>query len=332
LKKIAIVLFQLGGPDSAAAVEPFLYNLFCDPDIIDFPMAWIARKTLAKLISARRSKIVAEHYKEIGGGSPIRFLTERQGQSLEEALHPWLDAKTIVAMRYWHPSTQQAIAALKRGTFDDLVLLPLYPHYSFATTRSSLKEWDRQARNGFAGNGRLIESFFSHPLYIESLRARIDEKLATLHSPNEVYLVFSAHGLPMKLVNAGDPYPKQIAETMRLVLERGGWTNRRILCFQSRVGPQKWLEPSLTQTIGQLARQGAKRMMIIPISFVTDHIETLHEINIEAREEAGKLGVEEFTMMGALNDSPIFIRALADLVLKAMGFEQGIESSLQIAP
>ncbi|MFZ0035937.1 MAG: ferrochelatase [Candidatus Acidiferrales bacterium] len=326
MKKIAIVLFQLGGPDTTAAVEPFLYNLFCDPDIIDFPMAWIARRALAKFISTRRSKVVAEHYREIGGGSPIRFLTERQGAALEEMLAPWVQAKTIVAMRYWHPLTSEAIAALMCEKYDDLVLLPLYPHYSFATTKSSLKEWNRQTRDGLAGKGRLVESFYNHPLYIESLRARVDEKLSELQKPDDVFLVFSAHGLPMKLVKAGDPYPQQIEETMRLVLARGGWANRRVLCYQSRVGPQKWLEPSLTQAIERLANEGVKRMLVIPISFVTDHIETLHEINIEAREEAEKLGVEEFTMTGALNDSVIFIRALADLVLKAAGFEKGIDT------
>jgi ferrochelatase len=165
---------------------------------------------------------------------------------------------------------------------------------------------------------------------VESLRARIDEKLATLEKPDDVFLVFSAHGLPMKLVKAGDPYPQQIEETMRLVLARGGWANPRMLCYQSRVGPQKWLEPSLTQTIERLAREGVKRMLVIPISFVTDHIETLHEINIEAREEAKKFGVEEFTMMGALNDSPVFIRALADLVLKTAGFERGIDTPVDL--
>jgi ferrochelatase len=326
LKKIAIVLFQLGGPDTTSAVEPFLYNLFCDPDIIDFPLAWIARRPLAKFISTRRSKVVADRYQEIGGGSPIRSLTEQQGLALEMALEPWLDATTIVAMRYWHPLTSEALASLSRLNYDRLVLLPLYPHYSFATTGSSLKEWNRQARDAVAGKGKLIESFYNHPLYVEALRARIDEKLSTFQNPQDVYLVFSAHGLPLKLVKAGDPYPKHIAETMRLVLERGKWPNARVLCYQSRVGPEKWLEPSLTKTIERLARQGVKRMLVVPISFVTDHIETLHEINIEAREEAEKLGIEEFTMMAALNDSPIFIRALADLVLKASGFEQGIET------
>jgi protoporphyrin/coproporphyrin ferrochelatase len=329
LKRVAIVLFQLGGPDTQAAVEPFLYNLFCDPDIIDFPLAWIARKPLAKLISTRRSKVVAEHYAEIGGGSPIGRLTEEQGRALEAALSPYVEAKTFVAMRYWHPLTREALAALAQWPHDDLVLLPLYPHYSFATTRSSLKEWKRQTRGKLREPARIIESFYDHPDYIEALRQRVDEKLATMKNPDDVFLVFSAHGLPLKLIQNGDPYPVHISKTMNLVLERGHWPNKHVLCYQSRVGPQKWLEPSLTQTIEWLAEEGVKRMLVIPISFVTDHIETLHEINIEAREEAEKLGVQEFEMTAGLNDSPQLIRALTDLVLKAVGVTEKSDSQSQ---
>src|ERR1700677_3974952 len=142
-KKIAVVLFQLGGPDSQAAVEPFLYNLFCDPDIINFPGAFLARKAIAKLISTTRARVVGQHYMEIGGGSPIRRLTQQQARALEAALRPHISARVIVAMRYWHPSTQEAIASLQGVRADELILLPLYPHYSFATTGSSLKEWNR---------------------------------------------------------------------------------------------------------------------------------------------------------------------------------------------
>src|SRR5690348_10533404 len=142
-KKIAVVCFQLGGPDRQSAVEPFLYNLFCDPDIINFPGSFLARKPLAKLISTTRSKTVRQHYAEIGGGSPIRRLTEQQARALDTALRPHISAQTFVAMRYWHPNTAEAIAALQRAAFDELVLLPLYPHYSFATSGSSLKEWNR---------------------------------------------------------------------------------------------------------------------------------------------------------------------------------------------
>ena len=331
MKRVAIVLFQLGGPENQAAVEPFLYNLFCDPDIIDFPLAWIARKPLAKFISTRRSKTVAHHYAEIGGGSPIGRLTAEQGRALEAALAPYVEAKTFVAMRYWHPLTSEALTELAAWPYDELVLLPLYPHYSYATTRSSLKEWKRQARGKVTHAAHVVESFYDHPSYIEALRTRVDEKLTKLQNPGEVHLVFSAHGLPMKLISNGDPYPVHISKTMNLVLERGGWPNPRVLCYQSRVGPQKWLEPSLVQTIDWLAEEGVKRMLVIPISFVTDHIETLFEVNIEAREQAEKLGVKEFVMTDGLNDSPYLIRALADLVLKSVGFERGMETAAQAA-
>jgi ferrochelatase len=323
-KKIAVVLFQLGGPDSQAAVEPFLYNLFCDPDIINFPGAFLARKLIAKLISTTRSKVVGQHYAEIGGGSPIRRLTEQQARALEAALKPHISARSIVAMRYWHPSTAEAIAALDSQPYDELVLLPLYPHYSFATTRSSLNEWNRQYKP--TTPVKIIDHFYDHPDYIAAIVERINSVLTEIKRPDEIHLVFSAHGLPLALVEKGDPYPKQIEETVQMVRELGAWPNPHILCYQSRVGPQKWLQPSLTTTIEQMAHNAIKRMLVVPISFLTEHIETLHEINVEAREEAEALGITEFLMMPALNDSPLLIRALADLVLRSVGMRSGVAS------
>ena len=323
-KKIAAVLFQLGGPDSQAAVEPFLYNLFCDPDIINFPGAFLARKAIAKLISTTRSKVVGQHYMEIGGGSPIRRLTEQQARALEAALQPHISARAIVAMRYWHPNTAEAVAALNREPYDELVLLPLYPHYSFATTRSSLNEWNRQFKP--TTPVKIIDHFYDHPDYVAAIVERINSVLAEIKHPDDIHLVFSAHGLPLALVEKGDPYPKQIEETVQMVRELGAWPNPHVLCYQSRVGPQKWLQPSLTTTIEQMAHNGIKRMLVIPIAFLTEHIETLHEINIEAREEAEALGVTEFRMMPALNDSPLLIRALADLVLRSVGMRSGVAS------
>jgi len=323
-KKIAVVLFQLGGPDSQAAVEPFLYNLFCDPDIINFPGAFLARKAIAKLISTTRSKVVGQHYAEIGGGSPIRRLTEQQARALDAALRPHISARTIVAMRYWHPYTAEAVAALDSEPYDELVLLPLYPHYSFATTRSSLNEWNRQYQA--TAPVKIIDHFYDHPDYIAAIVERINGVLADIKHPDDIHLVFSAHGLPLALVEKGDPYPKQIEETVQMVRDLGAWPNPHVLCYQSRVGPQKWLQPSLTTTIEKMAHGGIKRMLVIPIAFLTEHIETLHEINIEAREEAESLGVTEFRMMPALNDSPLLIRALADLVLRSVGMRSGVAS------
>lgn len=335
-KALGVVLFQLGGPDSPAAVEPFLYNLFCDPDIINFPLAWIARRPLARYIARRRASVVREHYEAIGGQSPIRLLTERQARKLAAALAPEFDVKCWVAMRYWHPLTEETVAQVRAATLDEVVLLPLYPQYSLATTASSLKEWRRlyspaSAAGGAAGpRETLIENFHLHPGYIDALTERITTALTHFDDREKVHLLFSAHGLPLSLIAKGDPYERHIGETVRAVMARGGWPNGHTLCYQSRVGRQKWLGPPLEPTIEHLAAGGAKQLLVIPISFVTEHIETLHEINIEARAAAMKAGVEQFEMMAAVGDSPLFIGALADLVrtaVRASGTEQGTAAS-----
>ena len=324
-------MFQLGGPDSLAAVEPFLLNLFLDPDIIPLGPLGLLRRPIAKLISSRRCKPVAERYAEIGRRSPIATLTERQRVRLVAAVSPYIDPVAVIAMRYWHPTTLEAVEALlKAGPLDEIVLLPLYPQYSYATTLSSLKEWRRVAertkwdKTGGRPAERTIEQFHDHPFYIEALVQRIGSVLRQFPDSSRIHLVFSAHGLPMTLVEKGDPYPKQIEETVRLVCESGAkqhaaWPKIHLLCYQSRVGPAKWLQPPLTETIERLGQKRVKEMLVVPISFVTEHIETLHEINIEAREEAEHLGVETFRMMPAVGDSPLFIAALQDVVLRAVG-------------
>jgi protoporphyrin/coproporphyrin ferrochelatase len=318
--KVGVVLFQLGGPDSPGAVEPFLYNLFCDPDIINFPGAWLGRRPLAWWIARRRAQVVRDHYDAIGGQSPIRALTERQARKLEAALSVDFDARCWVAMRYWNPLTAEAAAAVNAASLDHLILLPLYPQYSFATTLSSLKEWKRLYRpSPSAPETRTVDEFHTHPLYIRALAERIATALTHFDCPDAVHLVFSAHGLPLSLIERGDPYQRHVEETVRAVLSCGGWPNAHTLCYQSRVGRQKWLEPSLRTTLEHLARAGEKHLLIVPVSFVTEHIETLHEINIEAREEAAAAGVEQFEMSPAVGDSPAFIAALADLVRSAIG-------------
>lgn len=324
-KKVGVVLFQLGGPDSPDAIEPFLYNLFCDPDIINFPLAWLARKPLARWISRRRSKSVARHYAEIGGYSPIRLLTQRQAVKLDAALRPHVDPRVFIAMRYWHPLTSEAAERVSRSALDELVLLPLYPQYSLATTGSSLKEWKRAFVPPHPPIPlRVIEHFYNHPLYIEALVEKIGLSLTHFDRPADVHLIFSAHGLPLSLIERGDPYPRQVEATVRLVRERGRWPNSHSLCYQSKVGRQRWLEPSLTAMIERLARVGSKQLLVIPVTFVTEHVETLHEVNIEARRVAEELGVEQFEMMPAVGDSPRFIAALAGLVLRAVGVEASL--------
>jgi len=332
-KRVGVVLFQLGGPDSLEAVEPFLRNLFLDPDIIPMGPLGFLRGPLARYIAKKRAVPVAGRYAMIGRRSPIAILTERQRKKLSAALTPYMDPVVVTAMRYWKPFTEDAVKALQSaGPLDELVLLPLYPHYSYATTLSSMKEWRRVYSNPVGGPPeRAIESFYAHPSYIQAVVQKIGVCLRQFPDSSRIQLLFSAHGLPMSLVEKGDPYPKQIAETVRLVCENGakqypGWPKTHFLCYQSRVGPSKWLEPPFLGTMERLGREGVKEMLVSPISFVTEHIETLHEINIEAREEAEALGVSEFYMMPALNDSPLLIRALADLVLRAVGMRSGVAS------
>lgn len=332
--KIGVVLFQLGGPDSVQAVEPFLYNLFCDPDIIEIPLGFWLRKPLAGFISRRRAPKVAAHYKEIGGRSPILELTARQARALGQALSPQADARVVIAMRYWHPFTADAIRELQAFRPEQLVLLPLYPQYSFATTGSSLNEWQRV----YQPDGtpvRVIERFYDHPAYIDAIGEKINislEQFAPGRHPDaegrdKVHLLFSAHGLPESFVKRGDPYQREVEATVRLVMSRGGWPNAYSLCYQSKVGPQKWLQPSLDESVHRLAHAGVRQLLVIPIAFVSEHIETLHEINIETREAAEGMGIRLFRMAPAVGDSPRFISALSDLVLRAAGIAATTKSA-----
>jgi len=324
-KRVGIVLFQLGGPDSLDTVEPFLRNLFLDPDIIPLGPLNFIRKPLANYIAKKRCVPVAARYAMIGRRSPIGILTERQRVRLVKAVEPYIDPVAVTAMRYWKPLTEDAVAALKSaGRLDELVLLPLYPHYSYATTLSSLKEWRRVYGEPLDSlPERTIESFHDHPLYIEALVRNVGKCLRQFPDASRIHLIFSAHGIPLSLVEKGDPYPNHVKETFRLVNELGSqrypnWPKTRLLCFQSKVGPAKWLEPSFVDTLHKLGHEGVKEAMVVPISFVTEHIETLHEINIDGRADARKVGMERFRMMPAVGDSPAFIGALKDLVLRAV--------------
>src|SRR5581483_2062040 len=251
--RLGVVLFQLGGPDTLDAIEPFLYNLFCDPDIIDFPFARIGRKALAKLISTTRARKVQHHYSVIGGGSPIRRLTEMQACALQTRLRrSGMDAVCLVAMRYWYPFTNEAIAQLEAAACDEIVLLPLYPQYSSTTTGSSLNEWNRNFRSSDVPV-RCIEKFHRHELYIQAVVEKIDDALVRFRDPDQPTLVFSAHSVPVAVVERGDPYQRHIEETVDLVMTRGDYQNAHRVCYQSKEGASKWLQPSLRSTLRALA-------------------------------------------------------------------------------
>jgi ferrochelatase len=322
--RVGVVLFQLGGPDSLDSIEPFLYNLFCDPDIIDFPLARLARQPLARLLSSRRAGRVRRHYQEIGGKSPIGELTARQAHALEAQLSKSFVARVVVAMRYWHPLTAAAIRELTLFGPEEIVLLPLYPQYSSTTTGSSLNEWQRQYPRERSASVHVVRDFHDDLLYLDALVERIRQGLERFRRsnghaarvPSDVHLLFSAHSIPLSVIQRGDPYQAQIEATVKGVMERGRWANPHSLCYQSRSGPGHWLQPFIHETLQEIAARGAEHVLVVPIAFVSDHVETLHEINIEAREMAENLGIQQFETMEGLNDSPAFIAALANLVLR----------------
>ena len=310
-EKTAILLLQMGGPDSLDAVEPFLLNLFSDRDIIKIGPA-LLQPLIARFIVRRRTPKVMENYRQIGGKSPLRQLTDQQAKALEERLGP--DYRSFVAMRYWHPSTLEALAAIRKEGITRIIALSLYPHYSRATTGSSINELKRLLdAAGVNFTVSYIDSFFSHPLYIQALAEKVEKGLAGFADRSKVELLFSAHSLPQSFIDDGDPYLSHIEETVRLVMERFSGVSYH-LAFQSRAGPVKWLEPSTDEMLKHLAAHGCKNMLMVPLSFVSDHIETLHEIDIEYGGEARHLGIEDFRRTESLNSSPLFIECLAELV------------------
>ncbi len=320
-EKIGVVLFNLGGPHSMAAVEPFLYNLFLDPDIFTFPLASLVRKPLAKFISSRRAKKSSKYFEYMGGKSPIIDLTLDQARALEKSLNVKdKKFKVVVAMRYWYPLTENALSILKREGIRKVILLPLYPHYSFATTRSSEREWELQTKKMdiHFESLKLVKDYFDHPLYIQSLAARIREGLLRFPEAvrDQVHLLFSAHGIPVKEIKAGDPYQQQILKSKELVLKELNLPNSEGLSYQSKVGPLEWLKPNTIEVLEKLIKEEKKKYILaIPISFVSDHSETLYELKKMYGDLAIEWGVTQYELMPALNTEEKFIECLAEQIL-----------------
>ncbi len=319
--KVAVVLLQLGGPTSLDSVEPFLFNLFSDPDIFELPAGRLYQKALARFIASRRAPRVQQSYKLIGGKSPINELTDQQAFSLEQAFSEFgYDIRVFTAMRYWHPTTEDVILHLKKESYEHVVLLPLYPQFSRATTFSSFNEWNRQARkNAFQAHIQRICCYPQHPLLIDAFVDRIQTTLDKIRRPySDLHLIFSAHGVPVSFIKRGDPYQLQVEATVQAVVERGKWNIPYTLCYQSKVGPLRWLQPSLIETVDTLVAANHRHLIVVPIAFVSEHIETLYEINIEVHQHAMKKGCETFELVPAINSHPSFIECLADLVLTSL--------------
>ncbi|WP_421655921.1 ferrochelatase [Leptothermofonsia sp. ETS-13] len=320
--QVGVLLLNLGGPDKLEDVRPFLYNLFADPEIIRLPFPWMQRP-LAWLISTMRAKRSQENYKLIGGGSPLRRITEEQAQALQTRLQQkGQEATVYVGMRYWHPFTEEAIARIKRDRINQLVILPLYPHFSISTSGSSFrlleKIWEEDPALQ-AINYTVVQSWYDRPGYLTAMAQLIAQEIDQFPNPDGVHVFFSAHGVPISYVKeAGDPYQKEIEDCVALIMQTLNRPNAHTLAYQSRVGPVEWLQPYTEDALKELAEQGVKDMVVVPISFVSEHIETLQEIDMEYREIAEEAGIENFHRVPALNTHPVFIDDLANMVLESM--------------
>ena len=332
MSRVGIVLLNLGGPERIQDVGPFLYNLFADPEIIRLPIPAL-QKPLAWLISTLRSNKSQEAYRSIGGGSPLRRITDQQARELQSLLRQRdVDATTYVAMRYWHPFTESAVADMKADGIEQVVVLPLYPHFSISTSGSSFRELQRlrQGDERFAQLPlRAIRSWHDHPGYLKAMAQLIDREIDACVDPSTAHVFFSAHGVPKSYVEeAGDPYQKEIESCAELIMKTLGRENPWTLAYQSRVGPVEWLQPYTEEALEELGEKGVKELVVVPISFVSEHIETLEEIDIEYREIATEAGVSNFRRVPALDTDPTFIASLADLVETSLaGPEVGLDEA-----
>ncbi len=319
-----VLLFNLGGPDTLQDVRPFLYNLFSDPEIIRIKNN-VLRRVLAWFLSTMRQRKSRNLYRQIGGGSPLRRITESQADALNQRLRARnYSARIYVGMRCWKPAIEDAVDRILADGITRLVLLPLFPQYSVTTTGSCLKHFQiLDRRFGLSSKMEIsaISSWYDENLYIQSMADLIVEGLHSFSDddPDAIHILYSAHSIPVRYVEEGDPYLEQTRKTVELIQSRLPKPYAHSLAFQSKVGPVKWLSPATDRIIAELGRKGTAKLMMVPVSFVSDHIETLQEIDIAYMALAARSGIGEFHRAASLNTYPKFIDALAELAIKKFG-------------
>jgi protoporphyrin/coproporphyrin ferrochelatase len=325
-RRIAIVLFNLGGPDRPEAVEPFLFNLFNDPAIFRLPR--LPRYLLAKFVARRRAPLAREIYAQLGGRSPLLANTVAQADALERDLAGLGTVRAFPCMRYWHPRSDAVAAAVRDFRPDQIVLLPLYPQYSTTTTASSLADWQRAAAAaGLATDSRTVCCYPAEPGLVEAIAELVAASRARLPPGDKPpHILFSAHGLPKRVVERGDPYVEQVAATVQAVVARlglvdGSWT----MCFQSRVGPLEWVTPYTDQEIIK-AGAGGVPIVVAPVAFVSEHSETLVELDREYRKLAEESGVPAYERAATVGTAPAFIAGLARLVRQSLAQGRSLTS------
>jgi ferrochelatase len=333
-KRVAVVLFNLGGPDSPAALRPFLLNLFSDPAILRVP--FFVRPFLARIIARARVQPASENYALLGGKSPLLELTRGQAAALQDALAEPdgdFDARCFIAMRYWHPFSEETARAVRDWLPDQVVLLPLYPQFSTTTTGSSLTAWrEAAARVGLVAETVTLCCYPTDQAYAagtaQGVARAYDAARETLPPERTLRVLFSAHGLPEVIVAGGDPYRFQVESTVAAVMEAWGAQGiDHAICFQSRATPQRWIGPSTEEEIERAAHDKVA-LLVVPIAFVSEHSETLVELDVEYRELADRLGVPGYFRVPAQNSDTAFIAALAGLVRRANAYGRGLCSHL----
>jgi len=329
--RVGVVLLNLGGPATVQDVEPFLYNLFMDPAIIDLPVGGTLRHFLARLIARMRARKVARDYEQIGGGSPINLLTRQQADSLERQLNTryaeayGVQFRVFIAMRYWHPLSEEAAHEMQEAGINKVVLLPLYPQYSKTTSGASLLYWWTLEQAGEIPSWptTYVFEYATYPKYVQAISERIDEALQRFPREvrQQVHIVFSAHGTPVReMAERGDPYCGLVNATVEKVMQHRGYDRPFHVSFQSKVGPAEWLAPSTIDKLQALAKADVKAVLMVPVAFVSDHIETAFELDIEVREEAKHFGIRHYEVTSGLNCHPLFIEALADVTRSKLVF------------
>jgi ferrochelatase len=328
----AIVLFNLGGPDDLASVEPFLVNLFSDREIIELPLGAALQPAFARALARLRGPSVRRNYGRIGGGSPQLRITREQASALETVLNGGPGGRqafrVFVAMRYSRPSSQDALEAIAAAGIRRIVTLTLFPHYSRATTGSSRREFDRvlgqRAWRSYNFDVTHIDRYPDDPRYLDAVSDTLIRAWETIpaHRRGTTVLLFSAHGLPQKFIDRGDPYADHIEATRLGILERVKLPNRQVLAYQSRTGPVKWLGPGTDEVLRDLGREGVTDVLVVPLSFVSDHIETLYEVDMLFADVAREAGITGYRRTPALNASPLFISSLAGLVRHHLAMPQ----------
>lgn len=335
--KVGVVLFHLGGPDSADTVVPFLDNVFMDPTLFDLPGGSILRPWLSRLIALIRSKSVRQEYEAIGGGSPVNRLTYEQAESLEKVLNKRYGSitgatfKTYISMRYWHPFSEETARKMQEDGIDKVALLSLFPQYSKTTAGSALAYWWWLQQEGEIPSWPTVRvrEFAAHPKYVQAVSERIDEALQRFPRTirRDVPLLFSAHGTPLReMKERGDPYCCLIHATVdRVMLNRGQDRPFRV-AFHGKIGPSEWLAPSTTDVLTEMVQAGSTSVLVVPVALVTEHLETTYMLDIQLREQAATGGLKQFEVMPALNCHPLFIESLAEATMAHLSYTPQVSS------